>query len=1274
VAPSWTAIFTSSQSLTVAGKYWENEEKKRAEVVLPPGSTIIEFHPLLRNPMTDHYRCSCGYQFGTDTSGPEEAVLCPGCGRPFLASMLPDQVAITRLFDAAPADPPSPTTEHVVKLQGKPAPTPPPDVPGYEILGELGRGGMGVVYKAREKSLNRLVALKMILAGAHAAEADRVRFRKEAEAVAALQHPGIVQIFHIDEHAGQPYLALEYVEGGNLAQQVLSGELMPVGQAAAAVEQLARAMQYAHDQGIIHRDLKPANVLLTTERGTRNTEPKPKPDGGLSNSSFTLFKISDFGLAKKLDETVAAGGGTKSGAVMGTPSYISPEQAAGKASTVTVRTDVYSLGAILYELLTGRPPFKADTPLETIYQVVHDDPVPPSRLRPKLPRDLETICLKCLEKDPNRRYATAAELADDLSRFQRGVPILAQASSPLVRGWKWAKRHPAISTVAAMTTLALATVVSVLAVSAARLADMNQQIEKEAEEAREQKRQADLLRAKADEQAETLRKTNQEMKEQDERNRRNLYALLLTQVAGLCEKDPARATLMLDDPTRCPPEFHDFAWRYLRRLCIRDERIYVGRMRPLPCVAVSPDGLLVATGDSGGQVRLWSPRTHASFNLLVGHEGAVNGVAFAPDGTTLATTGADGTVRVWKLPHVFVELVRASSRFLPQTQAELTRLIPPNISLASTLRPVLTIPAFSRGGRCVAFSPDGRWLAAGGSDHDLGIAKLWNTDAFQPNDLSGGLFGSAATTAAHIDARGPSNTPIRPFRTFNGHFKPVLAVAFSPDGRTLATGGEDAGVQLNPVEGDSRPENLRQHGGPVYGVAFSPDGRTLATTDNGAEGNSIVLWDLTRRRPSERARLMGHTAAVHGVAFSPDSRTLASTGGHERDATLRLWDVPRAVEQARLIGHTRAVKGVSWLPDQRSLVTASDDGSARVWQTDLQTCDTVPLDPDEPRKVLTAAVCEKPRTLITAEATGAVRMWSIDRLFDGRRERAEWPFALEQVKENGDREWPVESLSVTDSGQRIAVATLNGVTMWDLANVKKGEDGSAIVPARRLLHGIAAHAVRFSSDGRTVYAATAEGLRTWNGDTGAETTTPAMREHAGRLYPRTLAVSPVGAGIAVNTVQGSVSRLTLLTTTGATHVEVADPLLSAEFSPDGTMLITVVRGRGTRIWAVDETANGVTLRPIAETSEAAVDARFSRDGASAFCVGVNRDIGVVDPLTGQGRTTLSGHTDRIVGFGTLGKDTGLISVGRDGTVKRWRADPPQRLFRPPLRGPIRPPR
>jgi serine/threonine-protein kinase len=311
-----------------------------------------------------------------------------------------------------------------------------PRIPGYEVEAVLGRGGMGIVYKARDLRLHRLVALKMLLAGAYAGSAERERFVREAEAVAALRHANIVQVHGAGDHDGRPYFTMEYLEGGSLAQ-MLSGTPQPPRQAATLLATLAEAVQVAHQGGIVHRDLKPANILLTAD-GTP--------------------KIADFGLARHFDGDQTL---TLSGARVGTPSYMAPEQAIGKAHSIGPATDIYALGALLYEMLTGRPPFRGETASETERQVIAEEPVPPTRLSPKVPRELETICLKCLHKDPPRRYATAADLAEDLHRFQRGEPIAARPAGLLERLAKWMRRRPTQSAMLAASLLLAVALVGV---------------------------------------------------------------------------------------------------------------------------------------------------------------------------------------------------------------------------------------------------------------------------------------------------------------------------------------------------------------------------------------------------------------------------------------------------------------------------------------------------------------------------------------------------------------------------------------------------------------------------------------------------------------------------------------------------------------------------------------------------------------------------------------------------------------------------------------------
>ncbi|HVL13567.1 MAG TPA: serine/threonine-protein kinase, partial [Gemmata sp.] len=330
---------------------------------------------------------------------------------------------------------PPETDSTSAQLTPHPDDNPFPDIPGYEVEAVLGAGGMGVVFKARHLRLNRVVALKMALAGAYAGARERERFQREAESIAALRHPNVVQIHDVGDSHGKPYFTMEYVEGGSLAEK-LAGTPLPVRDAAALLADLAAAVHAAHASGIVHRDLKPANILLAAD-GTP--------------------KISDFGLARRLG---GEAGLTRTGTALGTPSYMAPEQAKGTTGAVGPSADIYALGAILYEALTGRPPFRAESGAETVHQLLTQDPVPPSRLNGKVPRDLETICLKCLSKDPRGRYGTADASADDLNRFLRGDAIAARPEGRIRRAVRAVRRRPTLAVGVAAGALVAALVLA----------------------------------------------------------------------------------------------------------------------------------------------------------------------------------------------------------------------------------------------------------------------------------------------------------------------------------------------------------------------------------------------------------------------------------------------------------------------------------------------------------------------------------------------------------------------------------------------------------------------------------------------------------------------------------------------------------------------------------------------------------------------------------------------------------------------------------------------
>ena len=468
-------------------------------------------------------------------------------------------------------------------------------VPGYQILGELGRGGMGVVYRGRQVSLDRVVALKMVLAGGHGGPEQWSRFQAEALAVARLDHPHIVRIHEVGRHAGCPFIALEYCPGGTLADH-FHGQPQPVGTAAELVRVLAGAVQHAHVHGVVHRDLKPANVLL-------GSDGRPK--------------ITDFGLAKILGASVLQ---TQTGLILGTPMYMAPEQAAGRAEEIGPATDVYALGAILYEALTGRPPFRAATVSETLEQVKGQEPVSVRHLQPKVPRDLETICQKCLQKEPARRYATAAGLEADLGRFLAGEPILARPVRRVERLGRWCRRNPMVAGLVAGIALVLVLGTAVSSYFAIRaMRDQRRARDKEAQALASAQR-ADREMHRANQAAQTATEESDRARAAEQEARQLLYARSINLMQAAWDTEQISRLQTLLGETEAYPD-KGFEWYYWQRLCHLDLHTLIGHRAEVTSVSWSPDGTRLATGSWDGTAKVWDAASGRERLTLRGHTG-----------------------------------------------------------------------------------------------------------------------------------------------------------------------------------------------------------------------------------------------------------------------------------------------------------------------------------------------------------------------------------------------------------------------------------------------------------------------------------------------------------------------------------------------------------------------------------------------------------------------------------------------------------------------------
>ncbi|MHC4426413.1 MAG: protein kinase domain-containing protein [Planctomycetota bacterium] len=1103
-------------------------------------------------------------------------------------------------FLEAPAIGPDATLDEPLSIEG-----PGTKIGRYELLELIGEGGMGLVYLAQQKEpVKRRVALKIVKLGMDTKQVV-ARFEAERQTLALLEHPNIAHVFDAGTtETGRPYFVMEYVKGMSITK-FCDKQKLNVGERLELFRQACEGVHHAHQKGIIHRDIKPSNILVSI------------------HGDKAIPEIIDFGIAKAITQPLTEKTSyTEQGQLLGTPEYMSPEQAEMTCQNVDTRSDIYSLGVVLYELLAGVPPFDAERlregGIDHIQQVIcEEQPVTPSArltslgdkanavaqsrrtqiitLTRCLHRELEWIPMKAMRKDRTRRYRSASELADDIQNYLTGTPLIAGPESAVYRTRKFVRKHA--GSVAMVALIAIAIIIGLVAsiVMGCRAERARQQEalarEKEAA-ARKQVEQA-LVRAENAEKA---------AEEKSEELRRTLYVNSIQLAdAKYREANIRRVRELLD---ACPEDLRGWEWYRLRHISDLSRMTLRGHKEHVNSVALSPDGKRIISGSNDKTIKVWDAETDTELMTLRGHSNKVWSVAFSPDGKRIVSGSVDKTIKIWDAA-TGIELMTLRGHgqathvvaFSPDGKCIVSGSADNTIKVwdAATGTELMTLRGHNDRVISVAFSPDGKCIVSGSGDRTI---KIWD-----------------AATGAEL-------------MTLRGHDGWIDSIAFSPDGERIVSGSDDRTIKIWDAATGAELMALRGHGNWVGPVAFSPDGKRIIS---GSGDNTIKVWDAATG--VELMTLRGHGDEVSSIAFSPDSKRIVSGSG---DETIKVWDAAIRAKAVTLSGHQDRVRSIAFSPDSKQIVSGSSDNTIKVWDaatgTEVMTLhddysyEDALFSPDG-KRIISGGYDEKIK--VWDAATGAELMtfpvhdhWvvSIDISPDGKR------------IVSGS---PVSTIKVWDSATGDELMTLRGHTEC-VKSVAFGPDGKRIVSGSddktikiwdaatsnelRTLRGHSdkVWSVAFSPNGKQIVSGSSDRtVKVWNVENGIEVMT--LRGHRNWVMP--VAFSPDGKRIISGSGDNTIKVWDSATGTELMTLGVVDNPASIAFSPDGKTIAvgTYDYNNNIQLWESATPAGGYEprwkLQAMRQVADELVDELYKETGFNSEVIDkLNADKTLAEPV------------------------------------------------------------